>query len=60
MAEVGETWTSVCRETGISRATPDRWKASTPHTVELLDRVAAHVASKRAALVAQAKQAQRP
>jgi transposase-like protein len=49
--EIGETWTSICRETGISRATPDRWRQATPNTV-LLDLVEGHVAKKRKELVA--------
>lgn len=53
-AEIGETWSSICRETGISRATPDRWKAHTPNTVLLLDAMAGFVAKRRADLVAQA------
>jgi transposase-like protein len=52
--EIGETWSSICRATGISRATPDRWRAATPNTVLLLDRMAQYVAKKRAELVAQA------
>lgn len=59
-AEVGETWSSICRATGISRATPDRWRAATPNTVLLLDIMSAHVAKKRAELVAQALVAPRP
>lgn len=51
--EIGETWTSICRGTGISRATPDRWRNSTPNTVLLLDLMEAYVAKKRKALVEQ-------
>lgn len=53
-AEIGETWSSICRATGISRATPDRWRAATPNTIVLLDTMAKYVADKRAELVAQA------
>jgi len=34
--EAGLNMTIICRETGISRATPDRWKRSLPKTVELV------------------------
>lgn len=51
-AEIGETWTSICRATGISRATPDRWHAETPNTIALLDQMAAYVARRRAEIVA--------
>ncbi len=53
-AEIGETWSSICRATGISRATPDRWRAATPKTITLLDAMAQYIADKRAELVAQA------
>lgn len=33
---VGMTLTSICRATGVSRATPDRWRKTPPKTVELL------------------------
>ena len=52
--EVGETWSSICRATGVSRATPDRWRQATPNTVLLLDVMAAHVAKRRQELVTQA------
>lgn len=32
----GLNFTSICRETGISRATPDRWKRKPPKTVQLV------------------------
>lgn len=59
-AEIGETWSSICRETGISRATPDRWRAATPHTILLLDQMQAYVARRRAELVKQARIAPKP
>lgn len=34
--EVGLNMTTICRETGISRATPDRWKRQLPKTVRLV------------------------
>jgi transposase-like protein len=33
----GVTLTSICRQTGISRATPDRWRKVPPKTIRLLD-----------------------
>lgn len=32
----GLTLTSICRQTGVSRATPDRWRKTTPKTILLL------------------------
>jgi hypothetical protein len=37
--EVGLNFTSICKEAGISRATPDRWKRSTPKTVKLIQMI---------------------
>lgn len=31
--EAGTNLTEVCRETGVSRATPDRWKRRAPKTI---------------------------
>lgn len=36
---VGLTITHVCREAGVSRATPDRWRENVPNTVALLDKM---------------------
>ena len=38
-AAVGMTITSICKATGISRATPDRWRRETPTTVMLLQKM---------------------
>lgn len=46
--ECGLNWTSICQEAGVSRATPDRWKKSTPKTIELVDRMEQIVAKRRA------------
>lgn len=35
----GLTITHVCRESGVSRATPDRWRLATPLSVSLLDKM---------------------
>ena len=34
--EAGSSITEICRETGISRTTPDRWKENPPITIELV------------------------
>jgi len=49
---VGLNFTSICREAGISRATPDRWKRETPKTIEILTVMEKIVADKKA-LIAQ-------
>jgi DNA invertase Pin-like site-specific DNA recombinase len=51
-SELGESWSSICRGTGISRATPDRWKREVPNTVVLLDKMEAYLAEKRKQVVA--------
>lgn len=43
----GLTLTSICRDTGVSRATPDRWRKEVPKTVELLGRMQEVVEAKR-------------
>jgi len=30
---------AVCKEAGISRATPDRWLAETPNTIKAMDKL---------------------
>lgn len=54
---IGMSLTAVCRKAGISRATPDRWRHVTPHTIALLDKmeevVAAETEVKRQAAVIQ-------
>ena len=45
--KVGLTITSICRETGVSRATPDRWKREAPTTVQLLAKMQALVERKK-------------
>lgn len=48
----GTNLTQVCREAGVSRATPDRWRKHTPKTVDLVTKmeaiVARHAAEKKA------------
>lgn len=46
--EVGMTLTSLCRDTGVSRATPDRWRKVVPKTVELVGKMQGLVDEKRA------------
>ena len=44
-------FTSICKEAGISRATPDRWKRSTPKTISIVTRMEEIVARHKAAFV---------
>lgn len=37
--EAGSSVTEICRETGISRTTPDRWKENPPITIELVAKI---------------------
>ncbi|MBB3017615.1 hypothetical protein FHR70_000655 [Microvirga lupini] len=48
---VGHTLTSICELSGVARATPDRWRKSTPNTIKLVDKLEAVVveAEKQAA-----------
>ncbi len=48
----GLNFTSICKEAGISRATPDRWKKSTPKTVEILTQMEAVLEKHKAAALA--------
>lgn len=48
--EVGLNFTSICKEAGISRATPDRWKRSTPKTVKLIQKIEDIIEARRAEL----------
>jgi len=45
---VGLNFTSLCIEAGISRATPDRWKKSTPKTVAIVTKLEGLVAEHKA------------
>lgn len=47
---VGLNFTSICKEAGISRATPDRWKRETPKTVQIVAKMEAIVAKRKAEL----------
>lgn len=49
-AAIGLSLTSICRATGVSRATPDRWRKETPMTIEILASMQKVVADKRAEL----------
>lgn len=42
-ASAGLTVSQMCRESGIARATPDRWRARAPLSVRLVDRLEAQV-----------------
>lgn len=41
--ECGLTLTHICREAGVARATPDRWRKRPPLSVALVDRLEAVV-----------------
>lgn len=45
---VGLTLTSICRDLGVSRATPDRWRKKVPKTIELMTAMQKVVDDKRA------------
>lgn len=45
---LGLNWTSICKEAGLSRATPDRWKKKTPKTIEVVTQMEAIVARHKA------------
>lgn len=50
---VGLNLTSICRETGVSRATPDRWRKHIPKTIEIvaeMQRVVAEAKNKPASV----------
>lgn len=53
--KVGLNLTEVCRQAGVSRATPDRWRRETPKTIalvtsmeEIVEKAAAKLARKAA------------
>lgn len=48
----GSNMTEVCREAGISRTTPDRWKAKPPATVAIMANLQGIVAAKAEAKAA--------
>lgn len=45
--DIGLTLTDITRGVKISRATPDRWRASIPNTIALLDQMDAWVTKER-------------
>lgn len=42
---VGITLTHICRDAGIARATPDRWRKQAPKSIRLIDEMEAAVAA---------------
>jgi len=48
--KVGLNLTAICREAGISRATPDRWRAKPPKTIEIIELMEKIVKDRRAEL----------
>lgn len=47
----GLTLTDICREAGVARATPDRWRKRPPLSVVLVDKLDAVVAAAEKAAV---------
>lgn len=45
----GSNMTELCREAGISRTTPDRWRVKPPATIALVSKLQGIVARKSAA-----------
>lgn len=45
----GINMTVVCKDAGISRATPDRWRRKLPKTIEIVDKMEKVVADRGAA-----------
>lgn len=43
---MGLTLTDICRDTKISRQTPDRWRAKIPETIAKIDEMERYVAEK--------------
>lgn len=41
---LGLNWTSICKEAGLSRATPDRWKKKVPKTIDVVTKMETIVA----------------
>jgi transposase-like protein len=35
----GSSITALCREAGVARATPDRWRNKAPETIDVMDRL---------------------
>jgi len=52
---IGLNFTSICKEAGFSRATPDRWKRSVPKTVQMVTKMEEIVDRHRAGAAAVAK-----
>lgn len=51
---LGESWSSICRNNGISRATPQRWRKEIPHTVTKVAEIEQYLRSRRKELEAAA------
>lgn len=41
--QAGTNLTAICKEIGISRSTPDRWRRRSPKTIRLVDKMKACV-----------------
>lgn len=44
--KVGSNLTAVCKELGISRSTPDRWRRGLPRTIEIIEEMEQCVSGK--------------
>ena len=51
-AAVGINLTSICRDPGISRATPDRWLRKPPKTILLIAEMQEKITDRQAAIAA--------
>ncbi|BCP56218.1 hypothetical protein K32_48350 [Kaistia sp. 32K] len=40
----GLNLSDICKKAGVARATPDRWKAKAPKTIQVVDQLEAAVA----------------
>lgn len=53
--DAGMNLTGICKELGISRATPDRWKRNTPTTIKIMADMEALISKKKASDAAAAQ-----
>lgn len=45
-AAIGTNLTEVCREAGVPRQTPERWKVKEPMTIKILRKIEATISKK--------------
>lgn len=58
--KVGMNMTAICREAGISRATPERWKKTAPKTVELVSKMEQIVSAEEQRVLSHLQNMQQP